>query len=350
MNNLSLLLLVVISAGIAVPSTSAAKQELHLATVTKATPVERVKPRYPKSAALRGGEGWVKLSYIVNEDGSVSSPIVEDSSGQRAFERQSLRAIKKWRYQPAKSNGTAIKQCKNSVMMSFRLSESPLGASKRFIFSYREASELLDEGNLKAAQEKIDKILERERWNLYEETFVNLLQSRYYQLTKQPEQQLRALKGIIWHGKKVVEEEIYAQSLTKSIFLQAQLQQFKGALNDYDLLEQLPEQEQFKTAAAPVVEKIKAVVADADRLLITEVKVTERASWTHQLIRNAFTLSGINGELHNLEVRCENKYSSFTIKEQVQWTIPKSWGECSVVVFGEPNSQFRLAEVKAEAS
>lgn len=349
MNTKSFILPVAISIGLSMPSAAAPKQELHLVTVTKATPIDRVKPRYPKTAALKGGEGWVKLSYIVNEDGSVSSPIVEDSSGQRAFERESLRTVKRWRYEPAVSNGKAIKQCKNSVMMSFRLDDSPQGASKPFIYSYRKASEFLDEGKLKAAKEKIDKLIERKRWNLYEETYFNLLQSRYYQLTKQPEQQLRALKGIIWHGQEVIGDEAYAQSLAKSIVLQAQLQKFKGALNDFDSLKQMTEQQKFIDATAPTVEKIEAVVADPERLLVTDAKVNERASWTHQLIRNAFTLSEINGELHNLEVRCENKYSSFTIKEQVQWTIPKSWGECSVVVFGEPNSQFRLAEIKAQA-
>lgn len=332
------------------PSTAAPTQELHLATVTKATPVERKKPRYPKSVALRGGEGWVKLSFIVNEDGSVSSPIVEDSSGQRAFERESLRAIKKWRYQPAVSNGQTIKQCKNSVMMSFRLSDSPQGASRRFIFSYREITELLNNNELNIAKEKIDKLAERKRWNMYEEAYYNLLKSHYYQLTKQPEQQLRALKGIIWHGRKALEKDAYAQSLTKSVILQAQLQQFKGALRDFDTLQNMEDQERFIAAVAPTVDKIKAIVADPDKILFTDGKVNERASWTHQLLRNAFTLSDINGKLHNLEVRCDNQFSSFAIEEQVQWTIPKSWGECSVVVFGEPNSQFRLAEVKAEAS
>ena len=76
MNTKSFILPVAISIGLSMPSAAAPKQELHLVTVTKATPIDRVKPRYPKTAALKGGEGWVKLSYIVNEDGSVSSPIV----------------------------------------------------------------------------------------------------------------------------------------------------------------------------------------------------------------------------------------------------------------------------------
>ena len=116
----------------------------------------------------------------------------------------------------------------------------PQGASKPFIYSYRKASEFLDEGE--AASKKIDKLIERKRWNLYE-TYFNLLQSRYYQLTKQPEQQLRALKGSFGMAE-VIGDEAYAQSLAKIIVLQAQLQNL-GALNDFDSLKQMTEQQKF---------------------------------------------------------------------------------------------------------
>ena len=42
-----------------------------ISAFTPAAPLERVDPKYPSSAARKGREGWVRLSYVIDEEGRV---------------------------------------------------------------------------------------------------------------------------------------------------------------------------------------------------------------------------------------------------------------------------------------
>ncbi len=61
---------------------------------TFARAVERVAPTYPRLELNSGNQGWVRLSFVVTENGEVVDPIVTDSSGGHRFEREALRSIK----------------------------------------------------------------------------------------------------------------------------------------------------------------------------------------------------------------------------------------------------------------
>ncbi|MCO7200670.1 energy transducer TonB [Pseudoalteromonas sp. OANN1] len=320
---------------------------IHLSTIVNASAVERVAPQYPRNVALVGGEGWVTLSYIINEDGSVASPIVENSSGQKGFERAALRAIKRWQYSPATKDGKPIKQCKNSVMFSFNMSDAEEGASRGFVRSYRNINNLLDESKLIEAKEHIDKLAKKGRWNRYEEAYFNLVKARYFQLTAEPRQELEAHKGIIWHGKDIVKSELYANALINAIKLQTQLQEYKGALKNHKKLMELDGQDTYKSAVQPVIDEIVALIADKNKMLVIAAEIKNDDVWTHTLARPNFAIAEVSGALHTLEVRCDNQFSQFKFAENMQWNIPKSWGECNVVVFGEPNSSFKLIEVQS---
>ena len=52
----------------------------HIATVVEAQPLKRVDPQYPVSSARKSQEGWVKVSFVINKDGEVEDPVVQDSS------------------------------------------------------------------------------------------------------------------------------------------------------------------------------------------------------------------------------------------------------------------------------
>ena len=62
---------------------------------TPAKTLTRVDPKYPVSAARKGHEGWVKMSYVIDEQGNVQDPIVEDHGGNKAFKQKALTALKK---------------------------------------------------------------------------------------------------------------------------------------------------------------------------------------------------------------------------------------------------------------
>ena len=79
-------------------------------------PLVRIYPQYPRNELLAGVEGWVKVKFIVEPDGSVSSPRVVQSKPPRVFDSSALRAIKKWKFKPKVVNGIAVQQAGTQVI------------------------------------------------------------------------------------------------------------------------------------------------------------------------------------------------------------------------------------------
>ena len=81
----------------------------------------RKEPRYPMSAARSGMEGWVQITFTVDEYGFVTEPKVLHSKGGAGFEKSSLKALKKWRYAPKFVDGKAV-TAESLVQLDFTLS------------------------------------------------------------------------------------------------------------------------------------------------------------------------------------------------------------------------------------
>lgn len=63
-------------------------------------PVSRIAPQYPRKAAQKKLEGWVKLEFTVATDGSVLDIKVVDAKPRRVFNRAAIKAISKWKFKP----------------------------------------------------------------------------------------------------------------------------------------------------------------------------------------------------------------------------------------------------------
>mgnify|MGYP004701905827 CR=1 FL=1 len=89
-----------------------------------ATPIVRIEPKYPPQAARDGISGWVKLRFSIMPDGSVDEVEVTDAEPKRVFDREAIRAVKRWKYSPKIENGVALKQTGITVQLDFNLDNS----------------------------------------------------------------------------------------------------------------------------------------------------------------------------------------------------------------------------------
>jgi len=89
-----------------------------------ALPIVRVNPKYPIQAARDGIEGWVTLSFTIDEVGKVIDVGIMDANPKRVFDKEAKKALKKWKYKPKLQNGKAVKQPNQSVLLEFKLSQS----------------------------------------------------------------------------------------------------------------------------------------------------------------------------------------------------------------------------------
>ena len=66
-------------------------------------------PPYPLIARKKGFEGKLILEVLVNEDGSVNSTTIRESSGYEILDTVSKKTVEKWTFIPAKKMGQAVK-------------------------------------------------------------------------------------------------------------------------------------------------------------------------------------------------------------------------------------------------
>lgn len=88
---------------------------------TMAMPLYRVEPRYPRKALRLGKQGYVVLSFDINDAGRVTNIKVIEAKPQRMFEREAKRALKKWKYKPMLVDGKAVSQFGQKIRLDFKM-------------------------------------------------------------------------------------------------------------------------------------------------------------------------------------------------------------------------------------
>ncbi len=73
-------------------------------------PLQRIPPTYPRWAAQRRLEGWVKVAFTVDARGQVSEAEVVAAEPSGVFDQAALRAIRQWRFQPPTRDGEPVAQ------------------------------------------------------------------------------------------------------------------------------------------------------------------------------------------------------------------------------------------------
>jgi len=85
--------------------------------------LSRIPPRYPYRAERKKIEGWVKVSFIITEQGSVKDAVVVNAKPKGIFDRAALQAILKWKFKPRITNGKPVATRADQVI-NFELDRS----------------------------------------------------------------------------------------------------------------------------------------------------------------------------------------------------------------------------------
>lgn len=101
-------------------------------------PIIRMEPKYPIQPARDGKEGEVILSYDINEVGGVSNVEVLKATPERIFDREAIRALRKWKYKPKIVQGKPQNQLNRIIQLDFRLHTQKSTEKKLFLDSVYE--------------------------------------------------------------------------------------------------------------------------------------------------------------------------------------------------------------------
>jgi TonB family protein len=73
-------------------------------------PLIKVNPIYPNRAVSHGIEGWVRIEFTIQADGSVTDAVVVKAMPEDVFDDAALTAINQWQFKPKMVNGVAVPQ------------------------------------------------------------------------------------------------------------------------------------------------------------------------------------------------------------------------------------------------
>ena len=81
-------------------------------------------PTYPEYARRRGINGFVILQFIVDINGRVVEPSVQQANPQGYFETAAIRALKQWRFSPGRNDKGTPVPCRLQMRIDFILKDS----------------------------------------------------------------------------------------------------------------------------------------------------------------------------------------------------------------------------------
>ena len=81
-------------------------------------------PQYPRERMLDGTEGWVRIAFTIEADGSVSGASVVDAAPRRGvFDHAALSAIRHWRFEPKRDNDGEPVRSRAQYTIEFKLND-----------------------------------------------------------------------------------------------------------------------------------------------------------------------------------------------------------------------------------
>lgn len=325
-----------------------AADEVNLITAfTPAKPIKRIDPQYPGNAARQGAEGWVKMSFVVDKNGKVQDPIIEDFGGHKAFKKAAMSAVKRWQYSPAMKDGKPTEMCNQKVMLDFYLGNNE-GATRKFIKQYEIADALVQSGDVAGAEEAINALHAMETLNRYENAWLWSLDAVYSGMIKDNDRQLNSINRLI-SSNDIGDTNVFSDAHMGVMYqrlavLEVLNASYADALDTLEEIKTLSNSEKLLAGLTNVITHIDKINTSEKNFAIS-ISLEDRSHYFHKLLRNKFAFANIQGDLEKVEVWCDSKREVFTVAEDHIWTIPESWGRCRVLVSGEENTKFDLIEV-----
>ena len=288
--------------------------------------IEEARISYPLEARQLGREGWVTLNYVIDVNGNVVDPVVEDYRGPKELVEATKRLLLRRQYLPATKGGTAYVQANNSLHLDFFfLGEK--GASKDFIARAKRIINRSDKEetfDLKRELECLNKLVR----NLYEEAWYQWLLAQYHIENKDHAQAVTALKRAMMFDDKYLDSKLYAIAIEQYHHEKVQVIKKQDGFS-YIRHEYPSTMPSIQRRQLPQESKIFAA------------SLVENETWFRKVEGESFLVEKGEGEIENIDLRCSKGRFRFNVPMKEAFDIQKL-GQCKVFIEGRDNTQVKL--------
>ena len=315
----------------------------------RAVPTVQPAPSFPGGDLRTGQEGWVRINFIVSDDGRAIDPIIVDSVGGEPFETAALQTLNDWRFEPAAS-GEEIGN--NQIDMRFEIYRGRELATSNFMRRYRRIVTHLFNEETTEARYQTNQAVELGGWNLYESVMLNLMVGRVEgqegDLAEKLEFYRRAL-GVA--SNAALNGKDRRDVLSRIFEAEHSLGQYGSALQT---AEALAAERASKSALQARIDEIKSRIANESRI-VAKCQLAAacdcasgRALSVYQPARQQFSFANLEGEVRNFEIRCDASRTGAPVETGRTYSLPADGENCSVYVFGDDGARFDLIEAGNE--
>jgi len=305
-------------------------------------------PSWP-SSMMRGGisEAIVELHYTIGADGKVGDDVtVLQLVGPPEFADAAKRAVRNYVYQPALVDGAPV-AIAHTLRVIFQYPGIEQGARSTIVAAYDKAVSLLKEGKLDEGEAVLNQALQQPHLVFYERGMIaNLLAV----IALQRKDFIRA-RGLTDLALIFPPDDLplaVRRSLMRANIVAAlNLGDIAGAGKMIGRLNRLPSAD----PADPLISEfadLRRKIDALDSFSAPAAIPAEGEDYQFYLYRRNFAFTNVKGELKSVTVSCDQQETTSPISLKAEWSVPKSWSDCSLFIRGTAGTSFNIVQFAAE--
>jgi hypothetical protein len=308
-------------------------------------PLELVAAALPwsESADVSPGEGWVKLRYTVRSDGTTADLRAVDVVPPGLDPSTAVAAVEAWRFEPAVADGVPVEWHHNLAVITFSRGEGAHEAWTEYAEAYEGVAGLIADRRYDEARAGNETMLIEFAFTLEEIGLALMQRAAIEHALGDPQAALRAIRAATEPEVRALADEEMRLALEHRFALELELGRAADALRTFErrsALGRISSRDPLARQAAALRQALSAPEASLE----IQAQIDDSGRSEHVLHWSTFAVGDADGNADGLEVECHRRKADLPLEEEIEITIPASWGRCALFVAGQPGTTFTLYE------
>lgn len=287
-------------------------------------------------------EGWVKVRYSVLANGTTDDVRAVDQMPPQIPAGDAVHAVERWTFEPATSGGEPIDWHNNVSVVVFHNDAAPNEPTPFFVTNYLEVQKLLKEQDYKKALAREDRMVQQSITRLNEIGLAQTLAAAIHWGLDDPYSAWEAIERAAIPEVDQLSDKDLETALYYRYVVALNLGYVEEAVDSYQRLSAIGSSHvdaQVTQQAATIEERL------GDGKSVIQIK--GRAGhdpWAYAPTRRTFAFADVDGGIDDIQVECNRRKATLEYQPDVEWTLPESWGECTIFVDAKRGTTFTLYE------
>lgn len=314
---------------------------------TPASPDTMVEPVYPEAALDDDKEGLVVVAAMIGPDGKAHDSNVIAALGPESLEAAALEAMNSSTFIPATVDGEAV-DSKLLYKFAFKTGGRNTGPGRQFVNRYRFFDGKVREGDEEATEEAYQRLLDLGANNQAEIALLHMAGFLYHQKFGSEFDQIAHLSRALafnplvnTDNKLYLQQDMITAALRELFRLEVKNAQFGEAAATYNMI--LDNDDELAGAYEAAYNEIMKLKEGGAPYPVPGV-LDEEGYWAVKLFRNNVGFVDVDGRIDEVKLWCSQGFGSIPIENDLNYSIPDTWGDCIIKILGEPGTSFSLVQ------